>query len=135
MTRPRSQYEKGALYLPTCQMILLQLRSLSFLDPLRPPVEAGGRANEVGTRLERNAAGDLGVLQVVDVGEMAIGKCGICQWPQMLGGLEFRRIRRQEQEMDMLRDTQRQAGMPPRLIQDEHNLLRWAGADLACELG
>jgi len=98
-------------------------------------VEVGGRANEVGTRLERNAAGGLGVLQVVDRGEMAIGKCGIRQWPQMLGGLEFRRIRRQEEQMDVFGDTQLQAGMPPRAVQDEDNLLRWAGADLACELG
>jgi hypothetical protein len=109
------------------RVILLQLRSLAFLDPLRPPVEVGSRANEVGTRLQGDAAGGLGVLQVVDRGEMTIGKCGIRQWPQMLGGLEFRRIRRQEEQMDMLRDTQLQAGMPPRAVQDEDNLLRWAG--------
>ena len=42
------------------RITLLQLRSLSFFDPLRSPVKpvkTGGRANEVGTDLEGDTAG------------------------------------------------------------------------------
>ena len=53
----------------------------------------------------------------------------------MLGRLQLGRIRWQEQQIHMVRDAQLEAGMPPRAIQDENNLLLWAGADLARELG
>ena len=118
-----------------CSLILLQLRSLSFLDPLRPPVETGRRADEVGTGLEGDTAGGLGILQIIDRGEMAIGQCGVGEWPEMFGRLEFRRIRRQEQQVNMLGNAQLEAGVPPRSVQHQHDLLRWAGADLARKLG
>jgi hypothetical protein len=74
------------------RMILLQLRSLSFFDPLRPPVKpvkTGGRANEVGTDLEGDTAGSLGVLQVVNRGEMPIGQRGVGESPEVFGRMEL----------------------------------------------
>lgn len=116
-------------------MILIQLRPLAFLDPLGPPAETCRRADEVGTRLERDAACGLGVLKIVDTGEMTVGQGSVGERPGMLGGLQLGRVQGQEQQMDMLRDAQLDAGMPPCAIQDEHDLFAWAGADLACELG
>ena len=98
-------------------------------------MEARGRANEVGTGLEGNTAGGLGVLQVIDRGKMPIGQRGVGEWPEVFGRLELGRIRRQEEQMHMLGNAQLEARMPPGAIQDEDNLLRWAGTDLACELG
>ena len=90
-------------------------------------------ADELAVRLKRDAALCLGVLQVIDRGEMAVRQGRVGQRPEMFGRLELRRIRWQEEQVDMLRDAQLQAGMPPGAIQDEHDLLPWAGADLACE--
>ncbi len=111
-------------------MFPISLRSLSFLDALWPPVEQGGGADEVGPRLKGDAACGLGVLKVVDGGEMAVGERGVGERPEMLGGLQFGRIRRQEEQVDMLGDAQFAAGVPAGAVQDEHDLLRWAGADL-----
>ncbi len=41
----------------------------------------------------------------------------------MLGRLEFGRIGRQEQQMDMLGDAQLETGVPASAVQDEHDLL------------
>ena len=107
----------------SARLILIQSRSLSFPDALGPPVEPRGRANEVGTRLEGDAARGLGVFEVVDRGEMAVGERGVGQRPEMLGGLELGRIRRQEQQMEMLGHAQFEAGVPAGAVQDEHDLL------------
>jgi hypothetical protein len=53
----------------------------------------------------------------------------------MLGGLEVRRIRRQEEQVDMLRNAQPCTGVPPRALQDEDDLLGGSGADLVRERG
>jgi hypothetical protein len=48
---------------------------------------------------------------------------------EMLSRLEFGRVRRQEQEMNMLGHPQLEAGMPARAIKHQDNLLRRARAD------
>jgi hypothetical protein len=98
-------------------------------------VEPRRGANEIGSRLEGDAALGLGIFQLVDRGEMPVGQRCVGEWPEMLGRLELRRIRWQEQQMDMRRDTQLAAGMPPRAIQYQHDLLARAGTDLARKLG
>lgn len=98
-------------------------------------MEAGRRADEVGTDLQGDTAGGLGILKIVDTGEMAVRQGGVGQRPEMLGRLELRRVRRQEQQMDVLGDAQLDASVPPGAIQDEHDLLARVGADLARELG
>src|SRR5262245_55089845 len=62
-------------------------RPLPFLDPQRPPVEARGRADEVGAALQGEAALGLGILQLLDAGKVPIGQHRVRQRPQMFGWL------------------------------------------------
>jgi hypothetical protein len=66
--------------------------SSSCVDLLGPPVEAGGRADEVRLPLQGGAAGELGVLQLLDAGELAVDEHGIGEWPQMLCRLQLGRV-------------------------------------------
>jgi hypothetical protein len=59
----------------------------SFVDLLGPPMEAGGRADAVGLVLEGSAAGELGVFQVLDHGEVLVDQRGVGERPHMLGRL------------------------------------------------
>ena len=49
---------------------------------------------------------------------MAIDQDGIGERPQMLGGLEFGRIRRQEEQVDMVGHAQALRAVPAGAIQD-----------------
>ena len=71
---------------------------------------------------------ELGFFQLVDGGEVAVGQHGIGQRTEMLRRLELGRVPRQEEHMHMVGDVQPHAGVLPRPIQDEHNLLGGAGA-------
>ena len=104
-------------------MIPISPRYLSFSEALRPPVEERGGADEITPGLERHTAGGLGVLEVLNGGEMAVDQDGVGEGPQMLGGLEFRRIRRQEEQVDVVRHAQALRAVPSSTVQDEHNLL------------
>jgi hypothetical protein len=124
--RPKTSLKRVKLVYP---------RTLSLLDPLRPPREPRGRANEVGTRLEGDAAGSLGVFELVDRSEMAVGQGGIGERPEMFGGLQLGRIRRQEEQVDVLGHTQLDARMPAGAIQDEDDLLGGSSTHLSGERG
>src|SRR5215469_11398708 len=65
---------------------------------------------ELRACLEGNAARRLGILQLLDAGEMPVGQHGIRQGPQMFGRLQFRGIGRQEQKMDVLGNAESHAG-------------------------
>ena len=65
-------------------------------------MEQRGGADEIRVSLQRRAAGGLSVLQLVDGGEVAIGERGVGERPQMLCRLEFWRVRREEQEVDVV---------------------------------
>ncbi len=82
-----------------------------------------------------DAAVGLHVLQFVDGGEVAVDERGVGERPQMFGGLQLRRVGRQEEQVDVLGHTQPHAGMPARTVEDEHNLLGQARADLLGERG
>ncbi len=43
-----------------------------LLDALGPPVEARGRADEIGARREGNAAGEVGIRERLDGGDVAV---------------------------------------------------------------
>lgn len=51
------------------------------MNTLGPPVKAGSRANTVWLALEDSAVGKLGVLQVLDGGEVLVDERGVGQWP------------------------------------------------------
>jgi hypothetical protein len=75
------------------------------VELLGPPVEAGGRADAVGLRLQGEALGELGVFELLDRGEAAIDEGGVRQWPgvqEVLGRLHLRRVGWQEEHMDVL---------------------------------
>jgi hypothetical protein len=44
----------------------------------------------------------LYLLELVERGEMPVDEDSIGEWPEMFGGLEFGRIRREEEQVDML---------------------------------
>ena len=75
------------------------------MNPARPPGEQGGRADEIGAGLQRDAALGLGVLQRLDGGEVPVDQHGVGERPQMFGRLQFGGMGRQKEQMDMLRDT------------------------------
>ncbi len=116
-------------------VILVSFRPLSFLDALRPPMEEGGRADEVGTRLEGDAAGGLGVFERIDGGEAAVDQHGVGQRSHVFGRLELRRVGRQKEQMDMLGHAQLDAGVLAGAVEDQHDLLGRDSAHFGGERG
>jgi hypothetical protein len=76
-------------------------------------MKACGGVNQSRLLLQSSTPGQLDFFPFLDGGEMPVDEHRIGEWPQMLGGLEFGRIRRQKQQMHMLRHSQTEAGMPP----------------------
>jgi hypothetical protein len=83
------------------------------------------RADALGLALEDRAVGQLRLFELLDGLKMAVDERHVGQRPQMLGGLEFGRIRRQEEQMNMVRDTQALSGVPAGAVQDEYDLFVW----------
>ena len=77
-------------------------RSTTLVDALGPPEEQRRGADELGLVLEGSTAGELHVFQLVDDGKMLVDQCDIRQRPEVLGRLQLRRVRRQEEQMDMI---------------------------------
>ena len=117
------------------RMISIPSWPSSFVDLLRPPMEAGRRTDEIGPRLQGGAVGELGVFEVLDAGEMLVDECSVGQGPEMFGGLQFGRVRGQKEQVDVLGDPEVDAGMPARPIEHQHDLLGGTGSRLASELG
>ena len=88
-------------------------------------MEERSRAHEIATGLEGDTTRRLGVLQLLIGGEVPIQQDRICEPPQMLCRLEFRRIRRQEEQMHMVRHMQALRAMPARAIQHQYDLPGW----------
>ena len=86
-------------------------------------MEQGGGADALALTLQLGAAGKLRVLQFLNAGEMPVDQDRIGERPQMLGGLELRRVGWQEEQMDVIGNPESQARMPASPIQDEDNLL------------
>lgn len=76
-------------------------------------MEQGGRADALALRLECSTPSKLGVFQIIDGGEVLVDQRGIGQWPEVLGRLQFGRVRRQKVQVDVVRDARVDAGMPP----------------------
>ena len=68
-------------------------------------MEQGGRANEVGTRLEGDAASGLGIFQIVNGSEVTVGQRGVGEWPEMFSGLQFWGVGWQKQQVEVIRHT------------------------------
>ena len=107
--------------------------STSFVDLLGPPMELGGRADALALLLEGSAVRELGLLQLLDAGEMLVDQRRVSQRPQVLGGLQLRRVGWQEEQTDVVGHPQAHAGVPTRPIQHKDDLLGGAGPYLSGE--
>src|SRR5271165_5347760 len=76
------------------EAILSSLGSASFMDLSRPPVKAGGGADQCWLLLQLGTTSELYLLQLVNAREMLVDEHRIGKGPEMFGRLEFRRIRR-----------------------------------------
>ena len=82
-------------------------------------MKMGDGADPFGLVLEGHTPLDLSCLQLIKRLEVPIGDAFVGQRPEPFTGLEFRRIRRQEEELNALWDDHFSAGVPARLIQNE----------------
>src|SRR5262249_54449015 len=80
--------------------------SLSCLEAMRPPVKQRRGANALRLALERGAVGQLHRVEHLDAREVTVDEGRVGQGPQLLSRLEFRRIGRQEEQVDMVGHTQ-----------------------------
>src|SRR6478672_13515855 len=96
-------------------------------------MEVGVRPEDGGIELA-TALGD-GSAEFVERGEMAIGDRLIHQLPEMLRGLEFGRVGRQEDEADPIGDGQVLGSMPAGIVEHEDDAALAAGAGLTGEEG
>ena len=79
------------------------------------------RADRLRLLLQDSTALDLGRLQVVECLERAISHAFIRERPQAFTGLQFRRIRRQEEQVDALRNDEVRTAMPASSIQHQQD--------------
>ncbi len=98
-------------------------------------MELRGGTDALALRLQGGAVGELGVFEVLNAGKMAVDEHVVGERPEVFGRLQLGRIRRQEQEVDVLGDAQPLAGVPAGAVQDEDDLLGGTGADGAGESG
>ena len=84
-------------------------------------MEQGVSADAIGLVLEGEAALSLDCFECGEALEAAIGEWLIRQWPQMLGWLQLRRIRRQDHQVDALWHLHLLPGMPASSIEDQED--------------
>jgi hypothetical protein len=84
------------------RLTLSLVSSVPLVEALGPPVKQGGRADAPCLAPERCAVRQLRLFELLNAVEMAIGKRGIGERPQVLRWLQFERIRRQEEQMRMV---------------------------------
>ena len=107
---------------------LARVRSSAAMELAWPPREAGGEAYQILLPLERDTARHLGILELLDGGEMTIDERRIGERPQMFRWLEFGRIRRQKEQVDMVWHRAALGAVPTGPIQHEDNLLVGTGS-------
>ena len=107
---------------------LARVRSSAAMELAWPPREAGGEAYQILLPLERNTARHLGILKLLNRGEMTVGERRIGERPQMFRWLEFGRIRRQKEQVDVVWHPCTLGAVPTGPIQHEDNLLVGTGS-------
>ena len=73
--------------------------------------------------LQRHTAGGLSVFQLLNASKMPIHQDCVGERPQMFGWLQFGRVRRQEEQVEMVGHTQALRAVPARTVQDQDKLL------------
>ena len=97
--------------------------TLSFLDPLGPPMEQRRGANQIRSALQCGTPGELRLFQLLDRDKMAVDQCCVGQRPQMLRWLQLGRERWQEEQMEVLGHPELEAGMPACPVKNQDDLL------------
>jgi hypothetical protein len=92
-----------------------------ILDESWPPVELGGGPDPVLIVGEIAAPLAQHLIEIGQGMEMLIGKRLVDQGPEMLGRLEFRRIGRQELQVDAFGDLQVLGDMPAGAVENQHD--------------
>jgi hypothetical protein len=80
-------------------------------------------ANTLGLALERSAMSSLRLFERLDALKMAVDQRCVRQRPQMLSGLQFWGVGRQEEQVHMVRHAQALGGVPAGAVEDQDNLL------------
>ncbi len=65
---------------------------------------------------------------------MLVDQRRVGEWPQVLGRLQFGRVGRQKEQVDVLGHAEADAGMPAGPVEYEHDLLGRTGPCLTCDL-
>ena len=98
-------------------------------------MEVGVPTDEAWLLLEGQAPLGLHCLQGVEALEAPVGERLIGEGPEVLGGLQLRRIRRQEHQVDALGNLHRLAGVPARPIEHQDDPLLWSRSPIASKGG
>jgi len=98
-----------------------------------PPVEEGMSFDEIRLVGEHAAALAEHLIKVIKRVEIFIGNGLVRQRPQAFGGLDFRRICRQEHEFDAFGNLQGFGHMPAGLIEHEDDVLAGTGPHFSGE--
>src|SRR5260370_1069944 len=67
-----------------CRVISIPPGPPTFVDTFGPPMEAGGRADEIRPLLKRGAVRELGIFEVLTAGEVLVDQPRVGQRPQVL---------------------------------------------------
>src|SRR5215469_17801635 len=81
--------------------------------------------NDLWVRLQPAAALGLDLFQFIQRSEDPIGQWLIGKRPEPFSGLYLGRIRRQEHQVDPLRQGESSTAVPSGTIQDQHDLFVW----------
>ena len=88
-------------------------------------MEAGMSLDDLWMRLKPAAALSLDLFQLIEGGEGPIGQWLVRKRPEPLSGLHLWGIRRQEHQVDALRQVESSTAVPAGTIQDQHDLFVW----------
>ena len=97
-------------------------------------MKEGGTAENRTLTLEPNTVVGQGVFERLDSGEVLVEEGLVSVVPEVLGGLQFGRVRRQEDQVETLGHVHQGTGVVAGLIQDQHDALARAGACRAGEV-
>ena len=96
-------------------------------------MKGGTPTNALRMSLEPATALSLHLFQLVERCESPIGKWFIGERPQPFGGLQFRRMRWQKEQVQSLWQAEIMALVPACLIQNQGNLFVWPDSLFICE--
>ena len=98
-------------------------------------MKAGARLDLVAAALQADTACHLDIVQLLEVAEMAVDQWRVGERPQVFRRLHFRRVGRQKGQVNVVRNLQAPAGMPPRTVEDQYEFTVGSSPGLCGEGG